>query len=263
MKKSLLIAALLITFLLGNVKLFCQDELKEEIKEAVQSLDVAYAKNDFDTYMEVHSFFERLLSMNADNYLAKYYLAYTEYRLYQFKQQNPKVDVEKYYELGVEKCKDLIAKKQFESEAMTILSGLHLMHIAGNQMKAMELVPLINELLAKAHGADTANPRAYILEGILISNTPPMFGGSPEKGLQLYAKAISLFESAKKDSPISWGLAETYAWIGQGYVVTKQLDKAKEAYEKALKLEPDFVWVKMALLPQLEKLTKQQAESGK
>ncbi len=253
MKKTLLISALLITFISGNVKLFCQDDIKEEIKEAVQSLNTAYVKNDFNTYMETHSFFERLLSMDAGNYLAKYYLAYTEYRLFQFKQSDTKVDVDKYYALGVEKCKELIEKKQFESEAMTVLGGLYLMRIAGNQMEAMELIPLINELLAKAETSDPTNPRAYVLDGILIANTPPMFGGSPEKGLELYKKAMALFESAKKDSPINWGLAETLAWMGQAYVATKQLDKAKETYDKALKLEPDFAWVKFVLLPQLEK----------
>ena len=39
-----------------------------------------------------------------------------------------------------------------------------------------------------------------------------------------------------------------------------QLHKAREAFEKALEVDPDFGWVKYALLPSLE--AKEAAESN-
>lgn len=256
MKKTTLLIALMIALLLGNAKVFCQDDLKEEMKEAVQNLNTAYVKNDFDAFMQAHSFFERLISMNVDNYLAKYYLAYTEYRLYQFVLQSPKVSVDKYYTTGIEICRDLIAKKQFESEAYTVLSGILLMRVAVNQMEAMDLIPLIHEYFAKAEAANPNNPRLFIIKGIVLARTPAAFGGSVDRGLECYNKAVAIYAAEKKENPISWGLAETYAWIGQAYEDKKMPDKAKEAYELALKLEPEFVWVKDALLPQLEQKSK-------
>jgi tetratricopeptide (TPR) repeat protein len=237
----------------GYQNLFCQEKIDESMAEAVQLVHKADMQSDFKLYMESHSFFERLLSMDAENDLAKYYLAYLEYKLYQLKYANTKVDVDKYYDTALEYCKGLIDKKKYVSEAQTIMAGLYLMRLAANQMEAMSLFPKIEELLTEAESAPENNPRPFIVRGEMQFYTPEAFGGSVVKALESFSKAVTLFETGKKNEAINWGYEESLAWLGQAYAKNNLTDKARETYNKVLKLEPEYRWVKYVLLPALDK----------
>lgn len=254
MKKAILTAAVLTILILLNVRLNAQDENKEAVAEAVQNLNTAYLHNDFKIFMETRAFFERLLTAEPENYLAKYYLVYIDYRLYQFNfAGEKKVDVSKFYDTAIERCKELIDKKQFEGEAKALNAGLYMMRLAVNQMEAMALFPKIHELLDEADALPGSNPRSLLIRGIMLLNTPAAFGGSPEKAVENFSKAVEMYAGVKKDSPITWGHVETLAWLGQAYQRLNMNDKAKETYEKALSIEPEFAWVKEMLLPALSK----------
>lgn len=253
MKKKIFTAVLFLSLLIGGQKLFCQEKPDEAMAEAIQAVHKADVQSDFKLYMGSHAFFERLLSMDSENYLAKYYLAYCEFKLFQLKQANLKVDVDKYYDSAVECCKELIDKKKYVSEAQTVLAGLYMMRLSANQMEAMSLMPKINELLDEAESAPENNPRPYIIKGTMQLYTPEAFGGSVAKATESFLKAVSLFENGKKNDEISWGYEESLAWLGQAYAKSGLIDKAREAYSKALQLEPEYRWVKYVLLPALDK----------
>jgi tetratricopeptide (TPR) repeat protein len=253
MKKHLFIIVLFTLFLTGFQSIYCQEKIDDSIAEAIQAVHKADMQGDFKLYMESHAFFERVINMDADNYLAKYYLAYLEYRLFQFKQRNTKVDVDKYYDTAVELCNNLIDKKKYVSDAETILAGLYMMRLSSNQMEAMTLFPKIEELLTDAESAPENNPRPCIIRGTMQLYTPEAFGGSVDKAIESYTKAIALFEKAKKNDSIYWGYEESLAWLGQAYAKKNMPDKAKELYTKVLKLEPEYRWVKYVLLSALEK----------
>ncbi len=254
MKKIILVIALLLCGAFSNFSLYAQEETKQAIEEAVQNLNAAYVQNDFKIFMETRAFFERLLTVEPDNYLAKYYLVYIDYRLYQFSfAGEKKVDVSKFYDTALERCKELIDKKQFEGEAKTLNAGLYMMRLAVNQMEAMALFPRIHELLDEAEAAPGNNPRALLIRGMMLLNTPAAFGGSPEKAVESFLKGVEMYKNMNKGESVTWGYVETLAWLGQAYQRLNMNDKAKEAYENALKLEPEFAWVKMVLLPALTK----------
>jgi len=255
MKKLFLTLLLAAGILFTTEKTYCQDNNNEAIAEAVQALHSAYLKNDFKTYMENHSFFERVLSMEPDNYLAKYYIAYIEYRLYMFKFSDNKINVEKFYDTAQDILKELVEKKQFAGESKTLLASLYMMRLATNPMEAMALGPKIYEYLDEADAEPGSNPRSLLVRGIMQMNTPAAFGGSVQKGMESVQKAIDLYEK-DKTGKINWGYEEAFAWLGQGYEKLNQPDKAKETYNKVLAIAPDFAWVKMNLLPNLEKTNK-------
>lgn len=253
MKKNLLLSLLLVILVAGYQNLYCQEKIDESVAEAIQSVHKADMQSDFKLYMESHSFFERLLAMDAENDLAKYYLAYLEYKLFQLKYANAKVDVDKYYDTAVKYCTELIEKKKYLSEAQTVLAGIYLMRLSSNQMEAMSLFPKIEELLTDAESAPENNPRPLIVRGTLQFYTPEAFGGSVVKALESFTKAVALFETGKKNEAINWGYEESLAWLGQAYVKNNLIDKAREAYNKVLKIEPEYRWVKYVLLPALDK----------
>jgi tetratricopeptide (TPR) repeat protein len=254
MKKQLItLTALFLLFLSRNISIAQENNSDEAIKEGIQMVNASLLKGDFKEFMEVNSLFERILSVAPENYLAKYYRAFIGYRLILFKQVTPGVNVDKYYQPAVDLCKELIEKKKYDSDARAVLAGLYMMNLAENPMDAMSTIPIIFELLEKAEKMDSENPRPFIIKGILLLNMPPIAGGSVEQSLTCFTKAISLFEADKKEKPINWGYAESHAWLGQAYQRLNNIEKAKETYEKILKIEPEYAWVKYSLLPGLQK----------
>ena len=93
-------------------------------------------------------------------------------------------------------------------------------------------------------------PHVRLLEGISAFHTPGMFGGGHEAALEHFLAAIELFAEDALQPPLpAWGHAEAYAWLGQTHVALGQTEAARTAYERALELEPGYVWVREVLLP--------------
>ncbi len=83
---------------------------------------------------------------------------------------------------------------------------------------------------------------------------PGMFGGSVEKAIQEFKEAASLYKQQDPASELhpDWGQAENYAWMAQAYIEQDNLQQARQAYESALEVNPDYYWVKDVLLPELK-----------
>lgn len=110
-----------------------------------------------------------------------------------------------------------------------------------------------NELTEKSteHGAE--NPRAFLLEGIGQIYKPAMFGGGLDKAEENIKKALALFDAGKGKTEIMWGHVDCYVWLGIIAKESGKKDEAKEYYNKALAMDPNSNWVKMRLLPELDK----------
>ena len=89
-----------------------------------------------------------------------------------------------------------------------------------------------------------------LVEGISAFHTPKVFGGGHEAAQEHFLAAIELFAEDAPQSPLpDWGHAETYAWLGQTHVALGQVEAVRTAFERALELEPGYVWVREVLLP--------------
>jgi hypothetical protein len=92
-----------------------------------------------------------------------------------------------------------------------------------------------------------------LFHGVNKLNTPGMFGGDKQEAVKLFAGAVAQFESAKpKEGALSWGHALALAWLAQARQQTGDLVGAREAAEAALKLEPEYEWVR-GILKSIEK----------
>lgn len=103
------------------------------------------------------------------------------------------------------------------------------------------------------------NPRVMIMDAGIIFNTPAAYGGSQEKGLERWRRAMERFEEESKTRAADprlprWGRAEAYGWFGSLYMAMTppQVEKARQAAARALELRPDYWWVKERLLPRLK-----------
>lgn len=135
-------------------------------------------------------------------------------------------------------------------EAHALLGGIYGFKIAFAPMKGMWLGPKSDKHVAKAMKMDPNSIRAWYQKASSYFHTPAMFGGNVAKSVEHYAKAVSLYE-AKDCLDDNWEYLDALAWLGQAYHKNGQIPEAKAIYEKALKLEPNFGWVKFALLPAL------------
>jgi tetratricopeptide (TPR) repeat protein len=103
------------------------------------------------------------------------------------------------------------------------------------------------------------NPRVVLMDAGMIFNTPPERGGSQEEGLQRWLEAVELFEGEARTSPPHplsprWGRTLAYGWMSDLYLAFKppRTAEARKAAETALKLRPDFWYVKERVLPRLK-----------
>lgn len=73
------------------------------------------------------------------------------------------------------------------------------------------------QALAKAKELDPENPRITIMEAEDLYFTPEQFGGSKEKGLELFKKSLEQFKTYKLKSALdpNWGQGEANYFISQ------------------------------------------------
>lgn len=119
---------------------------------------------------------------------------------------------------------------------------------------AKEIAPLRQRVLERA----PANPRVVMMDAGMIFNNPPERGGSRERGLARYLEAIQLLDREAETTPAdvtrpAWGRALAYGWVTGLYLAMSppQVEKAREAAVTALKLRPDFWFVKTQVVPKL------------
>lgn len=103
-----------------------------------------------------------------------------------------------------------------------------------------------------AVAADSTNSMAYIQQGNAQFYMPAVFGGSKTEAIKRFKKAEKLMTlNGRPDE--DWNYLSLLVLIGQSYEELKNWDLAKEYYNRALKAEPEFKWVKDELLPGLIK----------
>ncbi|MDD4226372.1 MAG: hypothetical protein PHU98_08290 [Mariniphaga sp.] len=107
----------------------------------------------------------------------------------------------------------------------------------------------------KALRADNLNIQANIELGNIWNYMPAIFGGSPQKALNYFLKALEGMEKESAEvRKNNWMYLNLLTMVGQKYKELGDKDQARIYFEKAIQAEPDFIWVKKGLLPSLEKI---------
>jgi tetratricopeptide (TPR) repeat protein len=104
----------------------------------------------------------------------------------------------------------------------------------------------------KALHAAPDNGRALIAFAQAKGNTPEAYGGSRPEAIERLKQAATVFSQHSSDGIFGWGEADAYAWLGVFYLEEKNLPQARSSFNSALKIRPDFFWVKDYLLPKMD-----------
>ena len=163
---------------------------------------------------------------------------------------------EQYIELGQMNIQILEKNNYKISMVNSYKSAFYGFRIGLNKFQAPFIGPKSVECSKLAIKQDDKNPYGYIQFGNSEYYMPAMFGGSKKVALEYYEKALKIMEANPEQAKEDWNYLSLLTIIAQAYTEIKNYKSAKQIYEKTLKLEPDFLWVKNELYPDLLKKIK-------
>lgn len=164
---------------------------------------------------------------------------------------------ESYIELGEKNIQVLEKTGSYASAVNAYKSAFYGYKIGLNKLKAPFIGPKSVDCAKLAMKQDTNNPYGYIQYGNSQFYMPAAFGGSKKLALDYYLKAKNLMERNPKEAIEDWNYLSLLSMIAKAYTELNDFKQAKTCYEKILKIEPDFLWVKNELYPELLKNIKQ------
>ena len=218
-------------------------------------IETANALGDLHRLREAGALVERALTAFPDDPLLLHYLGYARYREATL-MQGKKHDDKEYRPL-LEIADSLLersAKKLPLPETHALRSSVLGQMIGSNPLRGMTLGPRSGNAMDRALELGPNNPRVWLMRGIGAIFTPSMFGGGLDRAEEYLSKALALFPNDKPAPPLpAWGYAEAYIWMGQVHKRRDRIDDARQAYDKALELQPDNGWVRHVLLPGLDR----------
>lgn len=167
-----------------------------------------------------------------------------------------KREAEKYQEKAWDNL-TILEKKGFKpSYVNAYKSALYGFSIGLNVFKAPFIGPKSVDCAEKAIQQDKNNPYGYIQYANALYYMPAAFGGSKKEAIENYQKAEKLMESNASDIKENWNYISLLLAIGKAFDETANYKSAKVYYEKILRIEPQFTWVKNELYPNILKKVK-------
>ncbi|MCA0377418.1 MAG: hypothetical protein LCH84_17380 [Gemmatimonadetes bacterium] len=213
-------------------------------------IDRAVVRGDTAQLLQGAALVDRALTAFPEHGLLLHYRGYAAYRLGQLAMSRKQEDAaEARYEEALAWLDRAVAAQPL-AESHALRSSCMGQLIAGNALRGMRYGAAASRADDQALALGKNNPRVLLLQAVSAWYKPAMFGGGQDKARQLLARALAAFE---RDTPgpglPSWGQAEALAWHGQWELAAGRAAAARAAYQQALTLEPEYAWVRYALLP--------------
>lgn len=196
-----------------------------------------------DILKESRDMFLQLLMQDDKNSYLCYYVALSDYRIATHYlttgamqgAKNYIKESQKYLEKAISAAPDW-------GELYALYATMLGFEIALDPNSAMTLGMKSFQNFGEAIAKTPDDPRVNLLKGQGDLFTPEAYGGGAEKAITSLTKAISLFEQEKVSDPMlpSWGHEEAHTYLGMAYLQKKEIEKAREHFQKALEINPDF-----------------------
>ncbi len=140
--------------------------------------------------------------------------------------------------------------EDYKSRRLALRGAFLGFRIALSPIRSVVLGPRSMNAVDEALQADPGNPTAHLEKGNVLYYAPGMFGGSKEKAIEHYQKALQLMEQ-QQNAAHRWLALSTRVALAKAYEETGDPQRAIEILQETLTIEPRFQWVKNELLPQL------------
>jgi len=253
MNKFQLFACILLTALLPLNGGAQEPDSRKILLEARQTIASAADNADRGLFLEAKFMLQPLKNSGQFSTLAYYYLGYIDYLMGVVIERMNEDRAEACIDSSIEYLDTAIAKNKSFAEAYALQASCYGIKISFSPLKGIILGPRSGKLIAKALELAPGNPRVGLIDAISTYNTPSLFGGGKDKGLEKMKKSVELFERWKEPDSLQpdWGKEEVHAWIGIAYMERSETILARREFEKALEINPNYGWVKYGLLPKV------------
>jgi hypothetical protein len=128
-----------------------------------------------------------------------------------------------------------------------------------------EEIATYKRLLNRALELEPSNPRTLWIQAVPYIVLPPERGGNRDRAIELYHRMFENAGPPKPESPLpDWGKVEALMSLSSANLnkPSPDLDVAEEEARAALRLRPDWHYVRDILVPQIDAKRKQQSETG-
>lgn len=166
-------------------------------------------------------------------------------------------EAEQYLSIAEQYLKMLENKKKYLPYVVAYRSAFYGFRIGLAPYKAPFIGVKSIDAAKLAMKMDNRNPYGYIQYGNIEYYMPPVFGGSKTSAINYYTQAQKLMElQGETVIKNDWNYLSLLVMIANAYEAVANYQQARMYYEKILKIESQFLWVKNELYPQLLKKIK-------
>jgi hypothetical protein len=245
------------------------DDAARHLVTAKPKLMSADYRADLDELARLRHEVSRLEDDPALGYLAHYWAGFASWRIAingvnrGIRTEDVKAHLEKAgadFEASVRQRGDFADSLAAAALVYSWLAGLH-----PNDPAAMqEQLQKSKGLLKRARELEPNNPRVLWAVGAVYLFSPPQYGGSVEHALETYHRMLDASGVTNAGSPLpDWGKPEALMSLAFAHLQQSPPDlaAASEEAQAALRLVPDWSYVREVLVPQIE-AAKRKAAGG-
>ena len=238
------------------------DPVRSDVNPLIEGrrlLKKGVSQNDLDAMYSARATFERALTDTVHSVWGHYYVGLADYRIANVllaQGEKSEADASEHLRKAVKHLQ--IAKRavdnreeinEIAAEVCALLSNVYGRQISLSPIKGIYLGPKAKSVLGRAEQLAHANPRVVLSSAMSYLMTPRLVGGNKVKAMAGFRRAANLFAREKPVDPIRpvWGHSDTYIWMGVAYLERRDRDAAREAFKKALEIDPDSRWAREML----------------
>ena len=228
-------------------------EYEAPFVEGKELLQQAIDSSNPDQLHKARKLFEQARQSSHHEEFALYYLALCEYRLATLFAATSDEQTQ-CINRTIEHLKGAIELEDNFSDAHALLASAYGQKLGLKPHLGMALGPETKRVLEKSKRLDGNNPRVVLIDGMSDYYTPAVFGGDKQRAISKMEHALELFakEEIRDALQPSWGYDEACAQLGIMRQEAGDIEGAREAFVKALDVNPNNGWVKSQLLPGLD-----------
>ena len=220
-------------------------EAQQSPKERVYQAFISDQMDDWEAVLKEMNPKKSTLTYPQLGELVNYYYGYTAWLM----EEGPKNKARRYQKEAEEIVDDLMAKYPEESDWYAFKAAFIAFKIGMSPLKAPFLGAKSMENIDRAIEYGPENPQGWIEKGNALFYMPKAFGGSKEEALVAFNKAIQFMEKKPDSLHHNWIYLNVLMILGQSYDKTENPEMAKITYDKLLKIEPNFTYMRDEIYP--------------
>jgi tetratricopeptide (TPR) repeat protein len=232
------------------------EETDDAFRKGRRLIDEGYSRADAESLSSARALFIELAERPELAPAARYFAGLAYYRLFELSERRgertPKLMI--HLDHALNQLREVVRLDRNHAEALALLAACYARKATYFPFGVERLAPVIREQFKTARGLAPDSPRIVLLESLGIYRAPQVFESEPQQALAGFERAARMFGEAVPGAARvpDWGRAEAQAWIGVVHLDAGRSGQARQAFEAALRIDPDYDWVKSDLLAQLD-----------